>query len=85
MNNYFVFNHVKNWARIRLVVFEKNAKISHFNSEKNDVNEPKARLLTTLMTSLQVKGQFLTFGNHFKQMIFESLAPTFNSKNLLTV
>jgi len=34
----------KKMAQIRLVVFEKNAKNVHFNSE-NDVTEPKPRLL----------------------------------------
>jgi len=33
----------KNFAQIRLVVFEKSAKNAHFNSE-NDVTDPKARL-----------------------------------------
>jgi len=34
----------KNLAQIRLVVFEKNAK-AHTLIPKNDVSEPKARLL----------------------------------------
>jgi len=31
---------------------------------KNDVTEPKARLLQLLVKKLLVKGQFQTFGNH---------------------
>jgi len=34
----------KKWAQIRLVVFEKKAK-KHTLIPKNDVTEPKARLL----------------------------------------
>jgi len=41
MNNCFLLNPVrKKFAQIRLVVFEKNTKNAHFNSE-NDVTEPK--------------------------------------------
>jgi len=35
----------KKLAQICLVVFKKNAKMTHFNFQKNDVTEPKARLL----------------------------------------
>jgi len=42
--NCFRLNPEKNLAQIRLVVFEKTVKNAHFNS-KNDVTEPKARLL----------------------------------------
>jgi len=41
MNKCFLFNPEKNLAQIRLVVFEKNALLIL----KNDVTEPKARLL----------------------------------------
>jgi len=44
MNKCFLLNPEKNLAQTGLVVFEKNAKTAHFNSE-NDVTEPKARLL----------------------------------------
>jgi len=44
MNKCFLLNSEKNLVRIRLTVFEKNAKNAHFNSE-NDVIEPQARLL----------------------------------------
>jgi len=40
----FSLNPEKILMQIRLGVFKKNAKNSHFNS-KNDVTEPKARLL----------------------------------------
>jgi len=41
MNKRFLLNPKKNLAQIRLVVFEKNAPLIL----KNDVTEPKARLL----------------------------------------
>jgi len=41
MNKYFLLNPEKNLAQIRFVVFEKNAPLM----PKNDVPEPKARLL----------------------------------------
>jgi len=44
MNKYFLINLLKKLVKIRLVVFEKNAKNAHF-IPKNDVTEPKARLL----------------------------------------
>jgi len=44
MNKCFFLNPEKNFAQIRLVVFEKNAK-THALIPKNDVTEPKARLL----------------------------------------
>jgi len=44
MNKCFLLNSEKNLVQICLVVFEKNAKNTHFNS-KNDVTEPKARPL----------------------------------------
>jgi len=44
MNKCFLLNPKKNLAQIRLAVFEKDAKNTHFNS-KNDVTEPKAKLL----------------------------------------
>jgi len=34
INKCFLLNSEKNLAQIRLVVFEKNAKNAHFNSEK---------------------------------------------------
>jgi len=34
MNKCFLLYHEKKLAQIRLVVFEKNAKNAHFNSEK---------------------------------------------------
>jgi len=44
MNKRFLLNPEKNLAQIRLVVFEKNAKTAPLIL-KNDVTEPKARLL----------------------------------------
>jgi len=44
MNKCFLLNPEKNLAQIRLVVFEKNAK-KHTLIPKNDVTEPKAKLL----------------------------------------
>jgi len=44
MNKCFLLNPEKNLAQIRLVVFENNAK-THTLIPKNDVTEPKARLL----------------------------------------
>jgi len=41
INKCFVLNREKNLAQIRLVVFEKNAPLI----PKNDVTDPKARLL----------------------------------------
>jgi len=41
---WFLLNLKKKLAQIRLVVFEKNAK-AHTLISKNDVTEPKARLL----------------------------------------
>jgi len=41
MNKCFILNPEKNLAQIRLVVFEKNAPLIL----KNDVTEPKGRLL----------------------------------------
>jgi len=41
INKCFLLNPKKNLAQIRLVVFEKNAPLI----PKNDVTEPKARLL----------------------------------------
>jgi len=41
MNKCFLLNPEKKLAQIRLVVFEKNAPLI----PKNDVTEPKARLL----------------------------------------
>jgi len=49
MSKCFLRNPEKNLAQIRLFVFEKNA---HFNP-KNDVAEPKARLL--LITLIVIK------------------------------
>jgi len=43
INKYFLLNP-EEFARIRFVIFEKNAKKAHFTSE-NDATEPKARLL----------------------------------------
>jgi len=43
MNKRFLLNPEKKWY-IRVVVFEKNARKAHFNSE-NDVIDPKVRLL----------------------------------------
>jgi len=34
MNKCFVLNLEKNLVQIRLAVFEKNAKLTYFNSEK---------------------------------------------------
>jgi len=34
LNKYFVLNPEKKLVQIRLVVFEKNAKTTHFNSKK---------------------------------------------------
>jgi len=44
MNKYFLLNSEKKLAQIRLVVFEKNAKNAPL-IPKNDVTEPKARIL----------------------------------------
>jgi len=44
MNKYFLLNSEKNLAQIRLVVFEKNVKTNTL-IPKNDITEPKARLL----------------------------------------
>jgi len=44
MNKRFILNPEKNLAQIRLVVFEKNTK-KRTLIPKNDVTEPKARLL----------------------------------------
>jgi len=44
MNTCFLLNPEKKLAQIRLVVFKKNAKM-HTLIPKNDVTEPKARLL----------------------------------------
>jgi len=41
INKCFVLNHEKNLAQIHDVVFEKNASLI----PKNDVTDPKARLL----------------------------------------
>jgi len=41
MNKCFLFNSEKNFAQIRLLVFEKNA----LQFRKIDVTEPKTRLL----------------------------------------
>jgi len=41
MNKCFLLNPEKKLAQVRLVVFEKNAP----SIPKNDVTEPKARLL----------------------------------------
>jgi len=42
LNKNFVLNLVKNLAKIRLVVFEKNATMTYFNSEK--ITSPSGRL-----------------------------------------
>jgi len=44
MNKRFFLNLEKNLAQIRLFVFEKNTK-THTLISKNNVTEPKARLL----------------------------------------
>jgi len=44
MNKCFLLNPEKNLAQIRLVVFEKTQKM-HTLIPKNDITEPKARLL----------------------------------------
>jgi len=44
MNKCFLLNPKKNLAQIRFVVFEKNAKNATL-IPKNDITEPKARLL----------------------------------------
>jgi len=44
MNKCFLLNPEKNLAHIRLVLFEKNAKTRTL-IPKNNVTEPKARLL----------------------------------------
>jgi len=44
INKYFLQNSEKKLAQIRLVVFEKNAKNAPL-IPKNDVTEPKSRLL----------------------------------------
>jgi len=44
INKCFLFNPKKNLAQIHLVVFEKNEKNAPL-IPKNDVTEPKARLL----------------------------------------
>jgi len=41
------FTLKRNLAQVRRIVFEKKAKTTHINFEKNDVTEPKARLLST--------------------------------------
>jgi len=46
MDKYFFLNPEKNSAQIRLVVSEENEK-THTLYPKNDVTEPKARLLTS--------------------------------------
>jgi len=48
MNNCFLLNPEKHLVQIRLVVFEKNPKTVNSDTVqfgKNDVTEPKARLL----------------------------------------
>jgi len=48
INKCFFLNPEKKLAQIRLVVFEKNAKIAQLQRipiPKNDVTEPKTRLL----------------------------------------
>jgi len=44
INKYFLVNPEKKLTQIRLVAFEKNAKM-HILILKSDVTEPKARLL----------------------------------------
>jgi len=44
INKCFLLNPKKNLAQIRLVVFQKNAKTAPL-IPKNDVTEPKAKLL----------------------------------------
>jgi len=44
INKYFLLNPEKKLTKIRLVVFEKNAKTAPL-IPKNDVTEPKVRLL----------------------------------------
>jgi len=45
MNKRFILNPEKELAQICAVVFEKNRLAStHWNYQKNDVIEPKARL-----------------------------------------
>jgi len=44
INKCLLLNPEKKLAQICLVVFEKNVKNAHLNL-KNDVTEPKARLL----------------------------------------
>jgi len=48
MNKCFLLNPEKNLAQIRLVVFKKNAKNAPL-IQKNDVTEPKAKLLYQLI------------------------------------
>jgi len=45
MNKCFLLNPEKNSAQIRLVVLEKKCKKTHILIPKNNVTEPKARLL----------------------------------------
>jgi len=45
MKKCYLLNREKNFAQIRLVVFEKNRLTpTHSYIRKNDVTEPKARL-----------------------------------------
>jgi len=60
INQYFLLNSEKNLAQIRFVVFEKNAPLI----PKNDVTEPKARLL--LITSSKLLIGFKSVSNFWK-------------------
>jgi len=73
MNEYFLPNPEKNLAQIRLVVFEKNAKMMHFHSEK--ITSPSRRLgyFNYQLHCEQVQIQFQVS----ETMIFESLKLSF--------
>jgi len=69
MNKCFLLNPEKNLTKIRLVVFEKNAKSLNSDTlqfRKHDVPDPKTRRLGYSFNQLNcylVKGQFQAFGN----------------------
>jgi len=65
MNKCFLLNPEKNLAQIRPVVFEKNAPLI----PKNDVTEPKTRLLELPVKKLLTGySQFQTSGNYFPKI-----------------
>jgi len=67
MNKCFLLNPEKNFAQIRLVVFDKNAKNASL-IPKNDVTEPKDKRLgysnNQSKNCKQLKHQFQASENH---------------------